>query len=100
MRKVTEKTVTAFLNHERASCGNTFTDGEVLELHGNPIARHVPEGRIQFTLAGWNTPTTRDRINGLLDMIGADRVYQRDFKAYWQGELIGEYEWYFVSEVL
>jgi hypothetical protein len=33
-------------------------------LHGNMIAQRIGHGW-KFTLAGWNTPTTRSRINAL-----------------------------------
>ena len=36
-----------------------------LVLHGNTIASKKPHGRISITLAGWNTPTTRARLNAL-----------------------------------
>jgi len=40
-----------------------------IALHGNDIARlHAPDagGKVEYTLAGWNTPTTRSRINEVL----------------------------------
>jgi len=43
-------------------------------LHGNQIVRIMPEGNlkdstlVQFTLCGWDTPTTRARINAVLEI--------------------------------
>lgn len=64
MRKITKEIVAAFMNHETKRIGNSHTDGTSLYLHGNEIAVHVMGG-IEVTTAGWNTPTTRERLNGL-----------------------------------
>lgn len=64
MRKITKEIVAAFMNHETKRIGNSRTDGSSLYLHGNEIAVHV-KGGIEITTAGWNTPTTRERLNGL-----------------------------------
>ncbi len=64
MRKVTEQIVSAFLAGQRKSNGSTMTDGERLFLHGNRIAKKTAEG-IYVTTCGWNTPTTRDRLNAI-----------------------------------
>ena len=60
-----------------------------LTLHGNVIARRGFNGAddffesIELSFAGWNTHTTRQRLNGVLDVIGST-VYacQRDYGAY------------------
>lgn len=64
MRKITKEIVAAFMNHETKRIGNSDTDGTVIYLHGNKIAVHTNEG-IKVTTAGWNTPTTRERLNGI-----------------------------------
>ena len=75
MRKVTKETVKAFLNRKSRKIGNTETDGSTLRLHGNRIAWHTPDGRIETTLAGWGTVTTRDRLNGLCVMLGLCNMF-------------------------
>lgn len=76
MRKVTKEVVDAFLAGKRRSVGNTSTDGVVLKLHGNTIATIDPVTRIvSVTLAGWATPTTRERLNGLCDLLGLGRPF-------------------------
>lgn len=65
MRKITKEIVAAFMNHECKRIGNSKTGGEFLYLHDNIIACHEPDGTISITTAGWNTPTTRERLNGL-----------------------------------
>ena len=65
MRKITREIVAAFMNREEKRIGNSHTRGEFLYLHDNPIACLNADGTIEVTTAGWNTPTTRERLNGL-----------------------------------
>ncbi len=101
MRKETHKIMSAFLKGESASAQRTNTDGYSVWLHGNLIAqrRAGPASKLWFTLADWPTVTTRDRINGLLQLSGSDyRVCQRNLRQYLikDGETVrelGEDEW-------
>lgn len=87
MRKITRDACNAFIAARDWASGNTTVIAEPdrvrMYLHGNCIAESVPgcddESRIvRITLAGWPTPTTRERVNGLLDALGLGaRVYQR-----------------------
>ena len=81
MRQVTEQIAKAFLAGESKTVGNTRTDGQNVWLHGNLIARKTDFG-FQLTLAGWPTPTTRERLNGILKTFGFSSMYhQRNRKA-------------------
>lgn len=55
----------------------------VVLLHGNMIAEKR-KGEWKFSLAGWNTQTTRSRLNALCAEFGADRrgVYTKAGQAY------------------
>lgn len=53
-----------FMQRTPATQGNTHTDGNTLYLHDNAIARHTADG-IEISMAGWETVTTRERLNGL-----------------------------------
>ena len=78
MRQETQKIMSAFLKGEKASAQRTHTDGYSVWLHGNLIAERG-KSKLWFTLAGWPTVTTRDRINGLLELRGSDsRVFQKN----------------------
>lgn len=73
MRKVTRETVSAFINRRERSVDNTDTDGQSLFLHGNRIAWHGEHNGaigVFMTLCGWGTPTTRERLNGILSEMG------------------------------
>ena len=86
MRNRTKMTALAFLNHVKKTSGNCCSTGEDYLLHGHCIAwwnygKEKPE--IHFNLRGYPTVTTRDRINGILELAGSSyRVCQRDFTQY------------------
>ena len=62
----------------------------VVRLHGNVIYfRNLENNAVFFTLAGWNTNTTRSRLNAL--GIG---VYQRNFAPMYNGKEISSREWH------
>ena len=71
MRKISKEASIAFLNGQNYKKTNTQVIGGDLLLHGNKIAEFqslfTNDGNKNFniTLAGWNTNTTRDRLNAL-----------------------------------
>lgn len=71
MRKITQQACHAFENGENFKMANTEVNGQGYFLHGNKIAEFeslfTKDGNrnINITLAGWNTNTTRERLNGL-----------------------------------
>ena len=70
MRKITQDAVNAFENNINYKSGNTQIVGGQYFLHGNKIAEYSSlfnDGNrdIDITLAGYNTDTTRERLNGL-----------------------------------
>lgn len=64
MRKITSEIVAAFLAGEPKKSGNTRTDGQAYYLHGHKIAEKEGD-TFKISTCGWNTPTTKDRLNGL-----------------------------------
>ena len=92
MRQVTRDASRAFINGTKFKRDNTQVivrnNGDVaLLLHGNPIAireQGRPLGETVLSLCGWNTPTTRERLNGLLELLGHPYLgfIQRNFGAY------------------
>ena len=94
MRKVTQTITRAFLNREKATLSNTYTDGHTLYLHNNAIARHNSDGTLSISMAGWPTPTTRERLNALPNV----SVTQKNFTQYlngreWNGDWTNPEEW-------
>ena len=106
MRKITLKTAEAFLNRKAMKMNNTEVKGRYiacngkgeeikdpngfvemsLYLHGNLIANFNFIGKgLWFTLAGYNTPTTRERLNGLFQTFNLTcKVRQIKGRAYIQ----------------
>jgi len=68
MRKITEEAVNNFYNKRNWKKKNTeiaVLDNVVLmELHRNKIAQ-LEDDVLSITNAGWDTKTTRERLNGL-----------------------------------
>ena len=93
MRQIEKEMLRAV--EKRANWHNANTEtrivGGVLHvtLHGNCIARFFENGEKYFTLAGWNTPTTRSRLNAL--GVG---VSCRNFEPYANGKKIDANKWY------
>tara|TARA_B100001013_G_C24557347_1_gene421118 strand:+ start:548 stop:910 length:363 start_codon:yes stop_codon:yes gene_type:complete len=69
MRKITREIVTAFLDSRCLRKDNTTTDGSEIRLFGNLIAYWDTNSTVAVTLAGWNSTTTRERLNGLLELM-------------------------------
>lgn len=85
MRKITQDAVRAFRNGNRFKRGNTevriYGQQRLLRLHNNVIASLDPEG-LFITSAGWATPTTKERLNGLPNV----HIVQKDFQWFLNGE--------------
>jgi len=90
MRKVTEQIKQAFNNGTSLKVGNTRTDGQTVWLHGNAIVKRDPDGLVRWSLAGWNTPTTRERVNGIANA----NVFQFKFEPVLNGEVIDANDWF------
>jgi len=90
MRKVTSDIKQAFEQGTPLKVGDTRTDGTSVFLHGNEIIRRDISGLVFATLAGWNTPTTRERVNGITGM----GFHQVGFVACINGEPVSEDDWF------
>lgn len=88
MRQITKSAATAFASGGSFRLDNTEVDGDSFMLHGNTIARHAPNTQMSdncyvFSMCGWATPTTRERLNGLFEVLGLPlRVYQHKGEQY------------------
>ena len=83
MKKITERICNAFLDGIRLKISNTLTEKAAIWLHGNKIAFWATDEILMINLRGWNTVTTRERLNGLLTMLNSDwRIVQRNHIPY------------------
>lgn len=64
MRQITRNAVAALIGGFDYKRGNTQVRDNALHLHGNKIAE-LRNGELWITNAGWNTNTTKERLNGL-----------------------------------
>lgn len=88
MRKVTTDIIRAFYSHTPCRINNSTTDEDSLYLHGNKIAQ-FRDGTLWITNAGWQSNTTKERLNGLNGV----SISQKDFVWFlngkeWNGEWI------------
>ncbi len=102
MRKIEQQMLDAIRDRKDWRSGNTevqvtfFPHGDrTIErinvmLHGNPIAQ-VTHDLVTVCDCGWQTTTTKSRLNAILrDLCGAG-IYQRNHK--WFGCAIEETDW-------
>jgi len=84
MRKIETQMNAAIASYKNWASGNTtvsHTDEHAeVRLHGNLIAR-IGEGWIQLWDGGWQSNTTKSRLNAILDANGlpGEGVFQRDW---------------------
>ena len=93
MRKITKQIKEAFESKKAKTIGNTSTDGESVWLHGNKIVTRDASGLVLASLAGWNTPTTRERVNGITGM----NFHQNNFAPMLNGSEIDPSDWFAVT---
>ena len=94
MRKIEKNMVQAVRSGRNFRSGNTVvTVGETgvkVYLHGNCIFA-IYQGVKRFTLAGWNSVTTRSRLNAL-----GVNVSQKSWAPIYKGAVISSNSWYTV----
>jgi hypothetical protein len=95
MSNITHKATTKFLEAERFNENNTSVEVlpnvTILKLHDNAIAYRYndPEKTLSITTCGWNTKTTRERLNSLPNVsITVKKGVQYLNGKEWDGELI------------
>ena len=97
-RQITEIISRKFMNDEsyRLSNSEVRRDFETTRLYlfGNLIARKkVGERKFEITMAGYSTPTTRERLNGLPNV----RISQKNYAQYLNGKEIDTDAWYTIE---
>ena len=89
-RQITFEACQAFESGRKFCKSNTLvtSDGKMY-LFGNKIAEYV-DGKLRVSLCGWNSNTTRERLNGLTGV----SVCTRNYQPYLNGEPISSYATY------
>ena len=91
MRKITNEAVESFKTYTPFRSSNTEVqvyDGKVyMYLFGNCIAQiHIPTRYLFISTCGWESNTTKERLNGILKSFNLPLISQKDFKWYIEGE--------------
>lgn len=101
MRLITKESVKAFLNAKKFNKSNmsveVLPNVTILKYQGNSIAYKYndPKQTISITNCGWESNTTKERLNGVISLSGLNvgKVYQKNWQWYldgkeWDGDLI------------
>lgn len=101
MRLITKESVKAFLNAKKFNKSNmnveVLPNVTILKYQGNSIAYKYndPKQTISITNCGWESNTTKERLNGVIALSGlnVNRIYQKNWQWYldgkqWNGNLI------------
>ena len=91
MKKITEKVATAFANNKEVSTSNTIVEvneiSTMLSLHNNIIAhKEHKTGIVEFNNQGYITQTTKERLNGIAEIMGLPKLYQKQGVWYYNDE--------------
>ena len=77
MKKISQNIATSFLAGKPLQIDNTYTDGKKVFLHSNLIAKKIHPDKLEISLAGYPTMTTRERLNSILNVFGFDHYIQQ-----------------------
>ena len=94
MRQITKDSIKAFMSAKKFRQGNTQVKIDeygiaYLYLFNNLIAKRNGN-KLEITMAGYNTTTTRERLNGLPCV----KIQQKNYTPYLNGQEIDSDEWY------
>ena len=80
MRKITKQAVDALFSGRNFKAGNTKVENGTLILHWSPIAK-IENGKLFVRSGGYETNTTKERLNGLPNV----NIYQKNYQWFLNG---------------
>lgn len=96
MRKITKESVAAFLEGKTLNKKNMRVEHRIgtssgkieafMYLHGNMIA-NKGEGFLYISHCGWQSNTTKERLNGVLGALKLNGIHQSNWTWYLGGEV-------------
>ena len=89
-RKITEQACHALMNGNDFRKDNTVIANGCMYLFGNCIASLNNAKHLTINMQGWNTVTTRERLNGLPNV----RLSSRNYTPILNGQEISSSGWY------
>lgn len=92
MRVAERQMLDAVRDFKTARCGSNtrvVAEGDTVSVYlfDNLIFRKEKGGKPRFTNAGWDSNTTKSRLNVLLLHFGFEAIYQKDYVWYWDERL-------------
>ena len=102
MRQIEKQMLTAIHNRKDWKCANTqvtvtyfahadrLIDRTTVFLHGSPIAQISPD-TVTICDYGYQTTTTKSRLNAILGELCGASIYQKDH--IWYGHALEEGDW-------
>lgn len=92
MRKIEKDMIAAIKSNRNWKCKNTEVfasdSGPQVYLHGHLIAKFQRDNSVIMSLCGWNTVTTRSRLNAICREFGLDGFSQRNHAPFYGDEEI------------
>ena len=88
MRKIESEMQAAIAERRNWSKSNTCVsvdsdNNTTVTLHGNTIATIFNNGDMRLSSCGWETVTTKSRLNAIIDVfLSGCHIFQRDFTWY------------------
>ncbi len=80
MRKITQQAVDALFSGRNFKAGNTKVEDGTLILHWTAIAK-IENGKLYVRSGGYETNTTKERLNGLPNV----NIYQKNYQWFLNG---------------
>ena len=97
MRKITQQASSAFEQGKNFTLSNTQVkiegNNKYMYLWGNLIARQLENKPLEINLCGYNTVTTRERLNGLWGV----NLKSKQGTVYLNNEPISSDKWYSIG---
>jgi len=83
MRKISIDSARAFLNKKPFNKQNMSVNDGVMRLYGNAIAWSEND-KLILSDCGWQTVTTKDRLNAVLTLLNKGHIFQKDFEWFYK----------------
>lgn len=92
MTKIAQNATSAFLGRNGVTRfnggGNTVVAGGTYRLYHSVIATRTGDGKVFVNFSGYDTKTTKDRINSICDSLGVSRFYTQKGNLMRDGEKV------------
>ena len=85
MRKISLDSATALVNNKGFKRDNTTVRNGVMRLYNNPIV-WIEKGVLNLSDCGWQTVTTKDRLNAVLSVFNLGHIFQKDYEWFYSDQ--------------